>query len=132
MAASRLCRMTAGWAAITTGAVAVSAACWETTTTDCCRLAGVVLNTTRKCGLFQDQHCPDKATQNTGNLSFAREAGTGKSSRSEGTSFTCKYQVGRCTGTLGSNLCEYNEEQTISCTTSAATGDACSSTPEQR
>lgn len=117
-------------AAMFLAAASASAACWTTAFTDCCSLAGVVLNTTRKCGLFQDQDCPDKIVSNVANLSHAVSAGTGQTTRTEAGSFVCKYTVGTCSGSFGNNLCKYNEEQTITCTTSGATGDACSNTPQ--
>jgi hypothetical protein len=107
------------------GASSIAGACWITTTTDCCSLAGISLNATRKCGLLQDQDCPDIAVTNTANIDKAVSAATGKMDKSSGTSYTCTYKLGRCTGTFGSNLCAYNAEQSIGCTSSSATGATC-------
>ncbi len=110
------------------GATSIASACGITSTTDCCSMAGIARNTTRRCGFFNDQDCPDKTKANTSNLSHAVEADSGKKDRTEAGSFTRNYQIGRCTGSFGSNLCAYDPEQTTTCTTSGATGADCKNT----
>ncbi len=109
------------------GVASISWACWITTTTDCCSLAGVTLNTTRKCGLFGDQDCPDRAVTNTANIDKAVSAATGKQDKTNGTSYTCTYKIGRCTGSFGNNLCAYDPDQSIGCTSSSSSGTTCPS-----
>jgi len=107
------------------GISSLATACFIQASTDCCSLAGVVLDTTRKCGLFQDQNCPDKATTNTGNVPYTTTAVTGFMQSLPGESFVCKYQIGRCTGSIGPNLCAYNEVQTTSCSSTTPGGGDC-------
>lgn len=110
---------------IVAGMSSWATACYIAASTDCCTLAGVVLNTTRKCGLFNDQDCPDKATTNTGNVPYTTTAVTGKMQSTPGQSFVCAYQLGGCTGSIGGNLCAYDPVVTTSCTSSTPSGDDC-------
>lgn len=107
------------------GATSIASACWINSSTNCCALAGVVLNLTRTCGFFHDQNCPDKAIENTGNVGQALAALVGSSGTTPGTSLACRYQIGRCTGSFGSNLCVYDAEQSTTCTPTYATGTSC-------
>lgn len=106
------------------GATSVAMACVIATNQDCCSLAGVTLNTTRVCGLFNDQECPDVATSNVGNVPGTIPAVSGSMSSAMGQSFACQYKSGRCRGSLGTNLCAYTQ-QSISCTSSTPSGGAC-------
>lgn len=111
---------------IVSGSATVVLACKIPTTLDCCSIARVSLNMTRKCGLFNDQECPDRVVNNTGSVPTVVDAITGKQTQQFGESFVCSYETGRCTGSIGSNLCRHDPVANTSCTSSTPDGGDCS------
>jgi len=110
--------------AMAISATAVALTCWTSAIRTCCQIAELQLNTSRACGLFRDQECPDKITEDVSGLADARPAAYGQKDRTVTGSFVCKYKLGKCNGLFGNNLCEYTDH-TITCVSSVASGDSC-------
>lgn len=94
----------------------------------CCDVQGVtadVLNTTRTCGILNDQDCPDRITANASVNVAVCEFESGKMDAEDITgSKNCTVKYGACDGSWGNNLCGYTVT-TLTCTPQKTSGDSC-------
>lgn len=108
------------------GASGAAIACFKSAPpVRCCETIGFSLDMTRTCGVGHDQDCPDKIQSNP----QMRLVKTGLSGKEDWDAIEstgdCKFSLGRCTGSWGSGLCEYEPSVSISCEGSRPSGDGC-------
>lgn len=101
---------------------AASASCVVLYNSHCC--STLSLNLTRKCGLANDQDCPDSVDSNPP-VVLSSVTLTGNHPGANGSSVLCLYKTGRCRGSLGPNLCEYSEQKQHGCTNQTAGAAGC-------